>query len=364
MRSTAGHRLPVLAVAAALVAAACTAAATPMPTPPPTNAPSASGATPTLAPTAGPTTLPGTKSFTVGFTSPGFSSAPLLAALDALRAQGYTIDTPAINASELLTQGVADGSFAIGAGMGTNTIMAAVAKGATMKVFLARNANETVLYARSATIKSCADLGGKKVAVHSEGSVSYAMIKAYVKANCPQATPNYLIVPGSENRLAAMIADQIDAAPLELGDSITLDAQAGDRFKLLVSFAQDLPQLQPFVFAVNTQFANQNPGTVLALIKAVLTEYRRIAGDAAALQADAEKYVKDAINQSTVAAIARKYTELKMFDVNGGLTAENLQFTADFFGPNGTKAVETALPVNQWADIGFLDTALRELGRK
>jgi NitT/TauT family transport system substrate-binding protein len=361
MRSITRDGLPVLSVAGALVLAACTAAATPAPTQAPTGAPTGA---PTTAATAGPTALPGTKTFTVGFTSPGFSSAPLLAALGALRSQGYTIDTPAINASELLTQGVADGSFGIGAGMGTNTIMAAVSKGAAMKVFLARNANETVLYARSATIKGCADLGGKKVAVHSEGSVSYAMIKAYVKASCPQATPNYLIVPGSENRLAAMIADQIDAAPLELGDSITLDAQAGDRFKLLVRFAQDLPQLQPFVFAVNTQFANQNPGTVLALIKAVLTEYRRIAGDAAALQADAEKYVKDAINPSTVAAIARKYTELKMFDVNGGLTAENLQFTAAFFGPNGTKAVEAALPASQWADIGFLDTALRELGRK
>jgi len=357
MRSVVRHFLPALTVAGALLVSACTAAATPAPTKAPTAAPS-------TAASAAPTALPERKNFTVGFTSPGFSSGPLLAALDTLRGQGYTIDTATVTASELLTQGVADGSFPIGAGMGTNTIMAAVAKGAEMKVFLARNANETVLYARSATIKGCADLGGKKVAVHSEGSVSYAMLKSYVKANCPNATPNYLILPGSENRLAAMIADQIDGAPLELGDSITLDTQAGDRFKLLVSFASDLPKLQPFVFAVNAKFARENPGTVLAFVKAVLAEYRRIAGNPALLQADAEKYVKGAINAATVASVAKKYSDLKMFDVNGGLTADNLQFTADFFGPNGTKAVDTLQPVSAWADLSYLDAALKELGKK
>ena len=350
-------RASALSLVAALLVGACTSAATLAPTPAPT-------AGPTSTATAGSTSLPGTTTFTVGFTSPGFTSAPLLAALEAMRSQGYTIDTPTISASELLTQGVADGSFAIGAGMGTNTIMSAVEKGATIKVFLARNANETVLSARSATINGCGDLSGKKVGVHSEGSVGYAMIKAYVKASCPQAAPNYLIIAGSENRLAAMVADQIDAAQLELGDSITLDAQTGDRFKLLASFAQDLPKLQPYVFGVNTTFAKDNPGTIVALVKAVLAEYRRISGDAAALQADAQEHVKDVINPSTVEAVARKYTDLKIFDVNGGLTADNLQFTADFFGPNGTKAVTTAMALNSWADLSFLDAALAEMGKK
>jgi ABC-type nitrate/sulfonate/bicarbonate transport system substrate-binding protein len=319
---------------------------------------------PTQAPTAAPTTLPGTKTFTVGLTSPGFSSAPLLAAFDAMRSEGYTIETVVVNAAELLVQGLADGSFAFVGSMGPNAAMIAVEKGANLKAIMARNANETVVYGRTATIKSCADLSGKRVAVHSEGSVSYAMLKAYVKEKCPQATPNYLIIAGSENRLAAMLADQIDASHIELGDSVTLETQAGDRFSLLVSFAQDLPKLQPFPIGVNSKFATDNPGTVLALVKAVLTEYRRIAGDPAALQADAEKYVKDTINPSTVMTIAKKYSELKMFDVNGGLTAENLQFTADFFGPKGTGSVTTEVPASKWADLTFLDMALQEMGRK
>jgi ABC-type nitrate/sulfonate/bicarbonate transport system substrate-binding protein len=357
MRPMFRHRLTALAVIATLVVSACGVAATPVPTQAPTSAP-------TTAATAAPTALAGTKTFTIAFTSPSFSSGPLFAALDAMRSQGYTIDTPIVNSPELLTQGVADGSFAFAGSMSPNTVLIAVEKGAAIKVILARNANETVVYARSATIKGCADMSGKKIAVHSEGSVAYAQLKAYVKDKCPQATPNYLIIAGSENRLAAMLADQIDGAPLELGDSITLDSQAGDRFSLLVSFAADLPKLQPFPIGVNTKFASDNPGTVLALVKAVLTEYRRVAADAAALQADAEKYVKDTVNPATVGAIAKKYVELKMFDVNGGLTAENLQYTADFFGPNGTKAVTTSMPISSWSDLSFLDMALKELGRK
>src|SRR5689334_20314197 len=101
-------------VAATLIFAACSSAATPAPTAAPTAGASGPAATTAANPT--PTALPGTKKFTVGFTNPGISSAPFLAALDAMRAQGYTIDTPVIESSELVVQGVASGAFAFGSG--------------------------------------------------------------------------------------------------------------------------------------------------------------------------------------------------------------------------------------------------------
>jgi hypothetical protein len=52
-----------------------------------------------------------------------------------------------------------------------------------------------------------------------------------------------------------------------------------------------------------------------------------------------------------------------MFDVNGGLTADNLNYTAKFFGPkpDGTGTLDTVLPLDQWADLSFLNTVLSEL---
>jgi ABC-type nitrate/sulfonate/bicarbonate transport system substrate-binding protein len=322
-----------------------------------------SAAVASVVPSVAPTEQPGTKTFSVGFTSPGLSTAPYLAALDAMRAAGYTIDTPIIESSELLTQGVAGGQFAFGSGA-NNSVLAAIEAGANLKVITSRVANEWTLYARTATIKTCADLAGKKLAIHSEGAVSTAMVKNYVQTKCPGTEPSYVVVPGSPNRLAALLADQIDASPLELGDSITIDTKAADRFSLLASLASDLPDLQTTSIYVNGDFAKANPGTVQALVKAVITEYRRVGGDAALLQADAEKYTKDAIDETTVTAAATKYVQLNMFPANGGITKDNLDYTAKFFGPSGTASVKTDFTLDQWADLSYQDAVLAELGTK
>jgi NitT/TauT family transport system substrate-binding protein len=316
---------------------------------------------PSVAPSVGPTEVPGTKEFTVGFTSPGLSSAPFLAAIDAMRGAGYKIDTPIIESSELLSQAVASGQFAFGSGA-NNAVLAANQAGANLKVVVSRVNNEWTLYARTATIKKCADLGGKSLAIHSEGAVSTAMVKNYVQENCAGTAPNYIVIPGSPNRVAALLADQIDASPLELGDSLTIDAKASDRFSLLASLAEDLPELQTTSIYVNGDWAAANPGSAQAVVNAVLTEYRRIAGDAAALKADAEKYVGDVIDPTTIDAATKKYTDLKMFDVNGGVTEDNLNYTAKFFGPDGTKSVNKVFALDDWADLSFLQAALSELG--
>jgi NitT/TauT family transport system substrate-binding protein len=360
MRRTSVQRTLALILGGAFLVGACSGgAATSAPTAAPTAAPAVTTAPAPATPA--PTEFPGTKTFTVGFTSPGLSAAPYLAALDAMRADGFTIDTPIIESSELLTAGVASGQFAFGSGA-NNSVLAAIEAGAELKILAARVKNEWTLYVRSATIKSCADLGGQRLAIHSEGAVSTAMVKNYINTVCPGTEPGYIVIPGSPNRLAALLADEIDASPLELGDSITVDTQASDRFSLLASLAADLPDLQTTSIYVNAEFAAANPGTVAALIKALITEYRRVAGDAAALQADAEKYTADSIDPATIGLAAAKYTELEMFPVNGGVTPENLDYTARFFGPGGTGSVKTDFALDQWADLSFLDAVLAELG--
>jgi ABC-type nitrate/sulfonate/bicarbonate transport system substrate-binding protein len=217
------------------------------------------------------------------------------------------------------------------------------------------------MYART-DITDCAGLAGKRLAIHSEGAVSTAMVRNYVETTCPGTEPQYVVIPGSPNRLAALLADQIDASPLELSDSITVDNEASDRYHLLSSFAADLPDLQTTSIYVNGKFADENPGTVLALVKAVIEVNREIEGDAAGLQAIAEQFVGAAINPDTIAAASERYVSLGMFPTDGGLTAERMQYTAEFFGPDGTASTTAVIPLVQWTDLSFLQMALDELG--
>ncbi len=356
MRRILTHRWLAIAAAGAIALAACSSGATPSPEP--SEAP-ASGA-PSEAPSPTPTEMPGTKEFKVGFTSIGFSSTPFLAALDSLRDQGYTIDTPELAESELVTAGTAAGDFAFGSGA-NNSVMNAISQGANLKVNVARVANEWTLYARN-DITECAGLAGRKLAIHSEGAVSTAMVKNYIEENCPGTEPEYVVIPGSENRLAALLADQIDASPLELGDSLVVDNEASDRFSLLASFAEDLPSLQTTSVYVSGDFAEENPGTVYAVVKAVIEQFRLVADDPAYLAEIAVKYAPDSVDAATVDEIAQKYVDLKMFPVNGGLNDDNLTYTAEFFGPDGTGSVDRVLELDEFSDLSFLKEVLNELG--
>jgi hypothetical protein len=347
MSSIVRWRPAVLAVG--LMVAACTGGGTPSPSAAPSQAPTptpAGTAAATVEPT--PTEMPGTKSFSVGFTNASISSAPFMAALDALNQQGYNIEMPIIESSELV-----------------NAAMSAVEQGANIRLIISRVANEWSLYAAN-DIKACADLNGRKLAIHSEGAVSTAMVRNYIAEKCPEAKPSYLIVPGSDNRLAALLADQIDASPVELGDGVTLDLQASDRYHLLTSFANDLPNLQTTSVYVNAAWAKENPGSVLAVVKSMLEVYRQVDGNAALLKQYSEKFVPDTIRADTIDAATQKYVELKMFPVNGGITAENLAYTAKFFGPKpeGTGATQQLMAVDSFADLSYLKLALEELGTK
>lgn len=351
-------RLLVMLAAFALVAAACTGGgATPSPSSPSATNPPDQSAAPSEP---GPTELPGTKEFSVAFTSVGLSSAPFLAAIEAMNDNGYNVTTQILAESELVTEGVASGNYAFGSGA-NNSIMAAVEKGANLKAIVARVRNEWTLYARN-DITDCAGLGGKRLAIHSQGAVSTAMVRNYISTVCPGTEPNYVVIEGSPNRVAALLADQIDASPVELSDAISIDAQASDRFSQLASFAKDLPNLQTTSIYVNGDFAEQNPGTVVALVKAVLEQFRQIDGDAAYLQQVAEEQVPDAVNADTIQAATERYVELEMFPTDGGVTEDNLQFTAEFFGPDGTGATEKELSVDEFADLQYLEMALDDLG--
>jgi ABC-type nitrate/sulfonate/bicarbonate transport system substrate-binding protein len=303
----------------------------------------------------------GSKDFTVAFTSVGLSSSPFLAAIDKLNEEmGYNITTQELAESELVTAGTAAGDFQFGSGA-NNATLAAIEKGANLKSLVSRVQNEWTLYART-DITDCAGLDGVRLAIHSQGAVSTAMVRNYIETVCPGTEPEYVVIEGSNNRVAALLADQIDASPLELSDGINIDETASDRYHQIASFAADLPELQTTTIYVNGDWAAENQSSVQALVKAVIEINREIEGDPARLQAIAEQYVPNAINAETIAAAAAKYVELGMFPTDGGLTAENAQYTLDFFGPDGTGSTTVAIPPADFVDLSYLQAALDELG--
>ncbi len=301
--------------------------------------------------------VPETKSFTVAFGGPGVSTVALLATIADLNKQGWDIQTPELSAGELQLQGVAGGQFQVSSGNGPNTLLAAQS-GLPVKIVMARIKNEWTLYAKK-EIAECAQLDGAKLAIHSEGSPATFMTRDWIANNCPGIQPNYIILPGSENRYAALLAGEIDASPIELPDAIALEAEAGDRFGRLASFAETLPDLLLTPIYANTDWAAANPNTLTALIEAILLQQRRFNDDPA--------YFKQRIietlpgtDQDRLDAVVKAYTELEMYDRNGGILPEQQQYTIDFVTNAG--GLEPGLTPEQAFDRTYLDAALERIG--
>jgi NitT/TauT family transport system substrate-binding protein len=285
-----------------------------------------------------------------------------LAAVDALNERGYNIEIAELAESELVTEGVASGQFALGEGA-NNPALIAIEQGANVKFIVDRNANEWGIIAVS-EVTTCSQLVDSRVAIHSLGSVSGAMLKNWISEECPDRLADYqpLIIAGSQNRAAALIAGQIDASPVELRDSIVLSKEG---FQILADFSSGLPLLNASSVHANADWLEANPDVAYDFIKELITQNRRINAEDGYLFSIYERYFPDEVAEDPDLAkeVAAEYIKRELFRNNGGLTPESMEYTAEFFGPNGTGDVSKDFTADEISDLTLLNKVLDELGR-
>jgi ABC-type nitrate/sulfonate/bicarbonate transport system substrate-binding protein len=350
--------LRLLAPMVGLVLVGCTAAATPTPTRAPTAAPTGTAAATTAA-SASP--LPGTKQFKFGFIFPGLSSVGLYAAIDDLNAAGYTIEKVVMTNTSLMVEGNVANQVQMSAGTAGGYLVAAQKNG-PIRIVSNRNNNDQTNTAKI-EIKECKDLQGKVMGNAGEGTTGTIMSQNWIRVTCPGTTMTEVNINGSDNRAIALQNGQIDATQLELANVIPLLSGAdASKFHVLVHFAKSFPNLKPSLIAAHSEWAAQNPGSVVALIKAMLLQNRKINADPTGgyLKSLALKYFKDSTNANTIDAVAKAYVEQALFPNDGGFTAADVEFTAKFF--LDAKVLPAAVTVQQASDLTFHQRALKDLG--
>jgi NitT/TauT family transport system substrate-binding protein len=355
---TRSRSLTALAPLVALALTACTAAATPTPTKAPTPAPTAT-ATTTAAATATP--LPGSKAFKFGFIFPGLSSVGLYAAIDDLNAAGYKIEKVVMTNTSLMVEATVSNDMQMSAGTAGGYLIASQ-KGGPLRLVSNRNNNDQTNTSKI-EIKECKDLQGKVMGNAGEGTTATIMSQAWIRVTCPGTTMTEVNINGSDNRAQALLTGQLDATQLELANVIpVLTGANASKFHVLVHFAKAFPNLKPSLIAANSTWAAQNPGDIVAVIKAMLLQNRKINADPTGgyLKSLALKYFADSTNKDTIDAVAKAYVEQKLFPDDGGFTAADVDFTIKYF--LDAKILPAALTVQQAADVTFHQIALRELG--
>lgn len=343
-----------LSLTVAMVLAGCGSAASPSTTAtPPSNASGGAGSA-----SAAPSVV-GEKKFAVSLGSLGISTMVAKAAADALKPDGFEIDTPVMTSAELSVEGVSNGQFAFGTS-GNSTALLAIEAGGDLQLVVDNIANEWSLYA-SNDIKECADLNGQPVGIFSEGGVSTAMVRNYFATECPDAKPEYLVLGDSQARAAALVSGQIKGTPVELSDALNLNTTAPDKVHRLASFAESLPDLKTTSFYGNTTFMKANPDSTRAFIRALIEQYRKIDEDPAYLKEITLKYYPG-VAQDTLDAATAEYANGHYFPVNGGLNADNLEYTIKFFEDAGV--LKPGLSPDRAADLSYMNAVLDEMGKQ
>ncbi|MEM7336603.1 MAG: ABC transporter substrate-binding protein [Chloroflexota bacterium] len=284
-----------------------------------------------------------------------------LLAFEKMQDEGFAVAPTFYAQGELAAAAVASGQADFG--MGSSTVwLSAILAGAEIKGVMEQAANGWSVMGLE-SIESCEDIGGMRTAIHSEGSVSTAMLRAYIGENCPGTEPNYLVIPGSENRAAALMAGEIDVTPAELIDSIRVQALQPGEFHRIANFATDLSGLRTSGYWVSQEFAQSNPEAMHTFIRNVLEVHRQVNEDPEWFIEQVPRFLE--LEDEDIALLPEIVDALLAIDsypVNGGLSLESGQFTIDFFTDAGR--LDAGLTAEQAYDLSYLDAVLAEIGEQ
>lgn len=295
----------------------------------------------------------------VAFTSAADASdLPIFLAQEELRKAGYLVENKFFDGNDLAVEAITrgDADFAHGA---VRSFWVAMEKAAPITTVMGNDGNSWTITART-DIKRCEDLAGKRFAIHSQTAIGTLMAKHYVRTTCPSAEPNYLIVANAANRVAAMLAGEIDATPLSAEDIVALNAKAPGRFHTIVEFAKTLPGLMIAGTYVNKDFEAKQPAAVKAYVRALLQARRAIEADAAFTQSEMARL--KLADPGDVALIDRVFREQRVWDPNGGMSRTALQASLDYLFAIGD--LKTRIEPSMVANFAHLDEALAALGSK
>ncbi len=283
---------------------------------------------------------------------------PLKLALDALKAQGYSVDETDLSSSTLLLQALARGDADI-ASFNNQTAWDAVAKGTPLRTVMSKYVTSPLVGAAQ-EVKTCADLDGKSVALASTAGVTTSLFNMYLKLNCPASKPQVVMMADTHARAAALLSGQIDAAQLEPQDMVQLQITAPGRFHTFVALGQAFPQVQSSGIHVRPDWAAQHSGPLKDFMRTLLLANRQVTANPAVLVDEGVKRLGlDPTAAKETAAIQLGYDT---WDANGGLTPENVKYTLDFLAQSDPALAR--LKVEDVTDFSYLNTVLDEIGRK
>lgn len=203
--------------------------------------------------------------------TPSAELAAFFVALDRAKANGLDYEWTAFSDEELAIQAVLSGNMDIGFG----TPYSAMQKSKAPVRIIFQLSKLKFFPVTSKKYSDLKDLDGQPIMLHSRGGGTDSIANVIEeKIGIKFGDRSY--VPGSQNRIVALMAGQTDATIVDLANKNKLMKQAGDRFNVLPMF--DVDASDEALFA-NLDWIKAHEKEVDIFVKALLSVYRDMIKD-------------------------------------------------------------------------------------
>lgn len=245
---------------------------------------------------------------------PSDELAAFFVALDRAKTMGLEYEWTAFSDEELAIQAILSGQMDIG--FGTPYSVMQRSKAPVRIIFqLSKLKFFPVSSKKYASLK---DLDGEPITLHSRGGGTDSIANVIEdRLNIKFGERSY--VPGSANRIAALIAGQTDATIVDLSNKNKLVKLKGDEFNVLPMF--DVDASDEALFA-NLDWMKENEASVNIFVKALVSVYQDMHKDPTIIRRDTDpdgpigqlpKEVLDGLDTFYADAV-----EGGLYDPNGG----------------------------------------------
>lgn len=294
-------------------------------------------------------------------TTPQIGFLPSLMATQFMGTEGIVAEQKFMTKPELALQALMNGEVDIAFTPAVTPIQA-VLNGAKVSILMTQMGNEYAMMA-PVSIKDPKELSGKRIAIHSETSVTNSIAQWTIKQYGIK-DPKILVIPGSAARTQALKANQIDASPVFLSEVVRLNHEEPGKYHALLTYSTLMPDIVGNVMVARQDWLEQNPDLAKKVVKAFLQSYRKTNSDPAWAAEQATVYF-NTMDPKLAEATINEYVKQKLWDNNGGLDEQLMEKMLKFFKSNGDiKADDKDLVVSKFANLKPLQDALAELGKK
>jgi ABC-type nitrate/sulfonate/bicarbonate transport system substrate-binding protein len=276
-----------------------------------------------------------------------------------LEEAGITVETVDFEFGPDTTRALASGAGAIASTSPTPSIRyIQESGGGGLKVIGAALLNTDYVMLTTPEIESPADLVGKKVGISEPGDISDSTTRLLFDAHpdLDIADVEILQIGGTSDRIAALVANEIQGGPVHAADGLAAAQEAG--LKPLINYWEFIPIYAQRFIVADEQWLQENPNLAQLTIDTLIEAQREAQSDKEAFIALSKELIPDMPDEIRD-EVYNFFAEGGFFAVNGGIEAIRPTIEADLSIGN----LEGEIPDESvWLDTSYVEDYLSREG--